>query len=395
MHIDFCYDSLGNNIDLGYPNLAQPGLAPDQFDITWPRILPLRLLMYLQQFGLHFRAHLVQCAPPGSWYPIALAWHDFECDYFSLLSHTTRHRIQQEEIRVLFYYHEGDHPGRIKRRFDQLCEYHQLPRDCYLFVSANSSAVRYSNFYYFNDHEYFLSYINRRQTAALANSTVRPYEFTALNRIHKWWRAAVMSDLHHDRVLDRSLWSYNITLTEDDRPEDNPIRLDARSDWPAIIQTFLSGAPYVCDNADTVLHNDHRSINTDLYTQSYCHLVIETLFDVDQSGGAFLTEKTFKCIKFGQPFVIVGPVGSLETLRQSGYRVFDHAIDNSYDKITDNTERWLAAKQAIVKIQQQDMHTWYLDCLEDVLHNQSLFNTKSHAVLDQLARKLAANRNTI
>jgi hypothetical protein len=123
--------------------------------------------------------------------------------------------------------------------------------------------------------------------------------------------------------------------------------------------------------------------------------VIETLFDVDQSGGAFLTEKTFKCLKFGQPFVIIGPVGSLEILRRSGYRVFDHAIDNTYDTITDNTQRWFAAKQSILRIQQRDMHEWYLDCLEDVLHNQWLFNTKAHGTLDQLASKLTANPNTI
>ena len=204
-----------------------------------------------------------------------------------------------------------------------------------------------------------------------------------------------MSDLHHEGALDRSLWSYNTTMTEDDRPEDNPISLTARSDWSEILTHFLSGAPYVCDNDDAAAHNDHRSVNVDLYTQSYCHLVVETLLDVDQSGGTFLTENTFKCMKFGQPFVIIGPVGSLEILRRSGYRVFDHAIDNTYDTITDNTQRWFAAKQSILRIQQSDMHSWYLDCLGDVLHNQWLYNTKGHGALDQLALKLTANRNTV
>lgn len=395
MHIDFCYDVLGENADLGYPNLAQRNLAPDQFDTSWPRVLPLRLLMYLQQFGFAFSAHLVDSAPLGSWYPIALAWHDFHCDYFDLISDTAKQRARRNEIRFLFYYHEGDHPGRIQKRFELLCKQHALPSSCYLFVSANSSADQYENFYYFNDHEYFLSYINRRQTAALADGTVRPYQFTALNRIHKWWRAAVMSDLHHSAVLDQSLWSYNTEITEDDRPEDNPIRLDQKANWSDLLKEFLSQGPYVCDSADSVAHNDHRNINADLYRQSYCHLIIETLFDVDQSGGTFLTEKTYKCIKFGQPFVMIGPIGSLAALRKAGYRVFDHMIDNSYDQITDNTQRWLAAKKAILEIQQQDMHAWYLDCLDDVLHNQWLFNTKSHAILDRLVNRLAVNSNAI
>jgi hypothetical protein len=395
MHIDFCYDSLGDNPDLGYPNLAQPNLLPDQFDITWPRVLPLRLLMYLQQFGFNFRTHQVDSAPAGAWYPIALAWHNFDCDYFSLISDSTKQRIRQNHIRLLFYYHEGDNPGRIKQRFDELCDQHGLPRSCYLFVSANSSANQYHNFWYFNDHEYFLSYINRRQCSVSANTESRPYEFTALNRIHKWWRAAVMADLDHCGILERSLWSYNTELTEDDRPEDNPIRLDCMPGLSKIMTQFLDHGPYVCDNLDAAAHNDHRHINTDLYTQSYCHLVLETLFDVDQSGGAFLTEKTWKCMKFGQPFVIIGPVGSLDTLRRSGYKVFDHAIDNAYDTIEDNTERYMAVKNAITKIKQQDTHAWYLRCLDDVLHNQWQFSTKANGTLDRLVKKLTENSYAI
>lgn len=393
--IHFCYDNLGSNPDLGYPNLAQPDLDPEQFDGTWPRSLPLRLLMYLQQFGLQFRAHPVTRAPRHSWYPIALAWHDFDCDYFALISEVVLTRLRQREIKILFYYHEGDHPGRIKQRFDNLCEQHALPSDCYLFVSANSSADLYENFYYFNDHEYFLSYINRHQPAPLADTLHRPYEFTALNRIHKWWRASVMSDLWHQDILNRSLWSYNTQLIEDDRPEDNPIRTDALPYWSTMMADFLTQGPYICDGSDAVQHNDHRQINTDLYTKSYCSLVIETLFDVDQSGGTFLTEKTYKCLKFGQPFVIIGPVGSLEVLRRSDYRVFDHVIDNSYDSIVDNTDRWLAARHSIQQIKSQDMHQWYLDCLEDVHHNQWNFANKAHGALDRLAVRLTENFHVV
>jgi hypothetical protein len=393
--IDFCYDHLGANADLGYPNLAQTDLAPDTFDLTWPRVLPLRLLMYLQQFGFDFSTHQVKSAPVGAWYPIALAWHDFQCDYLELIPHDTKRRIKHNEIRLLFYYHEGDHPGRIKQRLDWLCDQHGLPKSCYLFVSANSSADRYRNFCYFNDHEYFFSYINRRQFPVPADSQSRPYEFTALNRIHKWWRAAVMSDLHHRGVLRRSLWSYNTLLTADDQPKDNPICMDSEPAWSSIMHNFLHQGPYVCDSRDTVAHNDHRTINTDLYIQSYCHLIIETLFDVDQSGGAFLTEKTWKCIKFGQPFVIIGPVGSLDVLRRSGYRVFDHAIDNTYDNIKDNTERYHAVRTVIQNIQQQDMHLWYLSCLDDVRHNQWHFQTKALGTLDNLVQRLTKDPHTV
>lgn len=83
--IAFCFDSLGD-YGLGYPNLAQPNLDPDQFDHTYPRTLPLRLLMYLKQRSINFSVHTVTNAPLGAWYPVAWGWHDFECDYFGLMS---------------------------------------------------------------------------------------------------------------------------------------------------------------------------------------------------------------------------------------------------------------------------------------------------------------------
>lgn len=391
MVIDFCYDDVASSPTLGYPNLAQPGLGPDDFDVTWPRVLPLRMLMY----GMEFRVWSVDQAPTGAWYPVALGWHDFECDYFALMPELTRQRLRRGDIRALFYYHEGDNPFRIRERFDQCCDHNHLPRSCYRFISANSAADRVPGFVYFNDHEYFFTYLNRNQPATEATNHAREFEFTALNRTHKWWRASVMSDLHRHGVLDRSLWSYNTQQQIEEDPRDNPLQVFRNQRWQAVLDQFVAHGPYFCDHDNTDLHNDHREVNVDLYTRSYCHIVLETLLDVDQSGGAFLTEKTYKCIKFGQPFVIVGPAGSLAVLRRQGYRVFDHCIDNSYDTIESNTDRWLAARQAIQAIKQQDMHAWYLKCLDDVRHNQEVFAAKPHQDLARLLQRLTTDPDSV
>jgi hypothetical protein len=358
--------------ELGYPNLANLGLGPDEFDTTWPRAIAFRLLMYLGYARATWTSGLVDTAPRGSWYPVAIAWHDFNCDYFSLMKSQVIAKLKSGDIRVLFYYHEGDNPERIRQRLDQCCNWHGLPMDCYLFLSANTAADSVDKFYYFPDHEHFLLYVNRRQGYTPVTDLPRTYDFTALNRIHKWWRGSIMSDLYADGLLDNSQWSYNPTITDGDRPEDNPISVHSVAGWAKKLNVFLANGPYYCDGPNEVAHNDHRWINTDLYLNSYCHIVVETLFDVDQSGGAFLTEKTYKCLKFGQPFVIAGAVGSLQALRDAGYRVFDNLIDNSYDTIVDNTQRWLAVKNTIAKIKSQDMHSWYLQCMPDLEHNLQL-----------------------
>lgn len=387
--INLCYDSLGEH-GIGYPNLAEPGLAPHEFDERWPRSIAFRPNMYFWSAGVQYQAYLVADAPRGSWYPVALGWHDFDCDYFSLMSAEVLARIRSQDIRVLFYYHEGDNPKRIQQRIDSLCAAHDLPLT-YLFISANTAADDFDRTFYFPDHELFFRYVNRRQRFPEITTAPRPFEFTALNRTHKWWRASVVSDLHRRGILKKSLWSYNTKCTIDDQEQDNPLSVMSDQAWHRYMHDFLARGPYFCDGPESEQHNDHRSVNLSLYQDSYCHLVIETLFDVDQSRGAFVTEKTYKCIKFGQPFVIIGGPNSLRSLRDAGYRVFDHAIDNSYDEIEDNNDRWQALRRTIEQIRSRNMHQWYLSCLDDLQHNQEIYRQKMQPSLEKLIQRLESN----
>ena len=370
----------------GYPNFAQPDLSVDEFDHTWPRAVPCRLLTYFNENHIPWQSYLPEQAPVGSWYPISLAWFDQTINYHMLLNNTVRHLVKKGRIKLLFYYHEADSPGRIKFVLDFWGAKSQFPKDYYLFVSGNTAAEYLENFAYFPDHELFFKELNKHQTP-IVTAGARPYDFTALNRTHKMWRATVMSELHRANLLTRSLWSYN-TLCELDNDLDNPINLDQLRGCNEYMEFFLGHGPYFCDGNDHVQHNNHRVVNTDLYTQSYCHIVIETLFDIEQSGGAFLTEKTYKAIKYGQPFVIVGAVGSLAALRQAGYRTFDHAIDNSYDLIYDNVQRLLAVKNAIAKIKSSDMQKWFESCQEDIAHNQQHYLNSQSVWLKSLAADL-------
>ena len=390
MAINFCFDHMTSPGRLGYPNLARLGLQGHEFDDQWPRTLPLRLLVYFDQSGIPNNSFTVQDAPQGSWYPVALAWHDFDCDYISLMSSTVVSRVRNREIRVLFYYHEGDHPGRIQSRLDFLCQQHDLPLT-YLLISANTSADHYSRCCYFPDHELFFRYVNRRQPTPTISLGPKPYEFTVLNRTHKWWRASVMSDLDRHGLLNQSLWSYNTDCGIDDPWQQNPLSVMADDDWSHHLQRFMAAGSRYCDDLGKDLHNDHRSVNVSLYQDSYCHVVIETLFDVDQSEGAFLTEKTYKCIKFGQPFVTAGGPGSIAALRSAGYRVFDHAIDHRYDTIQDNNQRWRALREEITRLRSLDMQAWFESCYSDLRHNQDQYAEPLLPSLQGLIHRLESN----
>jgi hypothetical protein len=67
--------------------------------------------------------------------------------------------------------------------------------------------------------------------------------------------------------------------------------------------------------------------------ESLLYLVTET---VATGQRLHLTEKTFKPIALGMPFVIVGTRGSLEYLRSYGFRTFEGIWDESYDQAPDD-----------------------------------------------------------
>jgi hypothetical protein len=211
--------------------------------------------------------------------------------------------------------------------------------------------------------------------------------FLLLSRSHKWWRATVLTDLQRQGLLANAVWSYNTAITIGDRVADCPIELD-RLDIREDIEEFLRAGPYRCDDLSARAHNDHSQHVQQHYDSTACSIVLETHFDADGSNGAFLTEKTFKCIKHGHPFVLFAPPDSLQALRNMGYRCFDQAIDNSYDTVTDNTERYLAVVATIRKLAQVDPNTLYNSCLNDLQHNQALFLASKQDRLNSLYERL-------
>ncbi len=377
------------------PNLAQWPAEPytqawREFGQHWPGTVPCELI---EHCALHAYPHSVQlvaeCLGAKTFYPIHPAWFDHDLDYFALIPAP----VFDRGLTVLFYYHEGDNPAHIHNRLAQLCRAHARPPGSWLLVSGNTAADRLPQAVWWPDHELLYWARNRHVAPEAFYTAVRPYTFTVLNRTHKWWRATVMADLWHSGALDLSQWSYNWDLPLGDQPCDNPIQ-SGRLGLDPITAQFQDLGTQRCDDLSADQHNNHHGHVAAHYQLSYCNIVVETHFDADGSGGAFLTEKTFKPIRHAQPFVIVGAAGSIAALRSLGYRTFDAAVDHSYDRIADNTERWLAVRAEILRLQQVVGPEWLEQCKSDVLHNQQHFlaaaQPRLNTLYDKLLHKLAA-----
>ena len=375
-----------------YPALAVWQARPytqawREFGRHWPYTTPLRVQEYCEQHGAPINTFsIADDLPPDTYYPVAIGFFDFSIDYLSLLPIPVKSALHQQRLKLLFMYHEGDNPYRIKSRLDQLCRDQALDINCYVFVSANSRAASVPGFVYFNDFELWYYQRNLDQLPLPIHLGARTRDFTVLSRTHKSWRATVMADLWRENLLDNSYWSYGDGGS--DIGDDCPIEVDqiARLRWDR--ELFLQGAPYRADALTDTEHNNHSITVTEHHENSYCNIVLESQFDVDASGGAFLTEKTFKPIKHGQMFVIAGGTGSLAALRQLGYRTFDSVIDPSYDTEPDATQRWILLRDIIRDMHAQGLRQVFEACLDDIQHNQQLFMASKIARLNTLSQQI-------
>ena len=354
-----------------------------------------RIIYYLRDCKIDYQIVYPEHAPVGSWYPLVLSWFDFTKDYLSLISAHALTRIKAKEILLVLTYHEGDHPGRIRDRLDSLCSDHGMDPALVWLISGNTAADLYPNCVYWPELEFMYWRTVYRNNGARYHLDSRSRAYTGLCRIDKLWRKVFMSDLWSHNLHEHGYFSYTQHLLGG---EDNYYECALRNSYLAKCQSrvdqFVAAGPFRVDDLDTRAHNTYDQNMTDLYSDSYFNIVLETMIDVDDSGGQFITEKTFKPIFNNQFFVAVSSANHLRHLRDLGYQTFGRCIDESYDSVTDNQDRFEAVldlTKSLIRSGQDNLHGLYEDLAPEIQHNAQVFQTgmvhRLQAVADRINYK--------
>jgi len=385
--VNFCADTFVNGKP--YPNCATWEATPytpewKQFSVNTPFSEPVHFYEYLDQEGIEYNVHNTIDAPIGSIYPISISFFDFNVDWDQIIPVTVQDRVRKDELKIWFLYSEGDNPFRIQKTILAQAARAGIPTENIHFTTANTKSHDLTGFSYICDDE--LLYRLRNESIALPyHENKRSKHFTALVRTHKSWRANTMARLWSKGLHEKGYFSYNNQLGLEDLPEDNPIEVDTFGSLKHHTEFFLSLCPFHADLYTSDYHNMYHNTVEAHHDDAYFNFVLETHLDVDQSNGVFLTEKTFKPIKHCQPFLIVGASGSIQHLRNIGYKTFDNVINHEYDIIEDNTQRWNAVCSEMERIaKSKKVHEMYKQCKEDLLHNQELFLSSKKNTLERI-----------
>ena len=349
--------------------------------IQHPYSYEFRFLKYCQLDGIKQNCTLVSDYITGTqsaYYPINLNFFDPTIDYISLMEPYSKQRLIQGDFRILFYYSEGDNPNpEIYDSIKRMCAKHNIPQNVLRFVIANYKLKDKLPFVYFPDDEVYYRYLQILENKYVKehNLEQREKKFTCLIRADKSWRKIYASYLHQLNIIEQGFFSYTgykyktshkgVDDLDKWKDYDNTLNQD--------ILSFGMKTPIYCDDLSDDDHNNHKLINHRFFNQAYFNFIVETHFDNDT---CFLTEKTFKSILNLQPFIIIGNPGSLQLLKELGYKTFEAVIKEDYDKIINHKDRMsqlLKSSFDLCSLSHKH-HIRIQNILSDTLiHNQKLF----------------------
>ncbi len=107
------------------------------------------------------------------------------------------------------------------------------------------------------------------------------------------------------------------------------------------------------------------------YAHTNCSIVLETVYD-----RIHLTEKTLRPLACGHPFLLLNGAGSLEKIREYGFKTFQPYINESYDKEPNPNKRMQMVLNEMRRINKasEKYQRWIWDgCQEIAIYNKHLF----------------------
>jgi hypothetical protein len=150
------------------------------------------------------------------------------------------------------------------------------------------------------------------------------YLFLSYNRAIRYHRVIFIINLFEKNLIDSGLISINkIHHIPDDINEKTKKFIDERT-------------PMVIDTMPELKYNLAINITIEDFKRTFISVVTETLVD---NGTLFFSEKIWKPIMVGHPFMVYGNKDSLKYLKSLGFKTFDKWIDESYDNEPDRDKR--------------------------------------------------------
>jgi hypothetical protein len=221
----------------------------------------------------------------------------------------------------------------------------------------------------------------------LTHTTPKPMYFDALlgnSRSHR--------DFVYDAIQSRNLQE-QILITYMNQGESGYLLVNnnfkTNFEWETDIENFDNTVTRPSDRVQ------YQGLTVPLYNILPIQVYNRTAYSIVAETGlynqySFFTEKIAKPIMARRLFVMFSGYKFLQNLRNLGFQTFDNVIDESYDLMYNDNDRWSAAFEQVQRLCKMDQSEVFAKIAPAVEHNYSLLmNTDwEQHMLGQLQQKL-------
>ena len=151
--------------------------------------------------------------------------------------------------------------------------------------------------------------------------------------------------------------------------------------WNDDQEAFINTLPIEYDNNVNAHWNPFGYNEASIFNDNFLWVASETKKTHD---GVYITEKTWKAIAYGSPFVINGDNRSLQYLKDMGFKTFDQYWDESYDEVDDIKKIKIIIEiiKNVCEKSLDEINDLYKDMIPILQHNQKiLINNTQHTDL--------------
>lgn len=291
---------------------------------------------------------------------------------------------------VINYLHEANHRYHIMgQNFDELyqkLEQAGIPNESILYLTGDLQAEE--TFIKNRDRikilgldifEYICSRKWYQKSKIISKFSLdKPHAFLYLNGSPRPHRCVFKHYLERSNILEDSIYSW-LHYHPVPTPSDIKIFLDRNKidlyDPKEVRASALKIRTLdVEEHYVPRLRSFQQRVQNDWFEKTIFSLVSETYVE---DNAVFITEKTYKPIAYGHPFMIYGNPGTLEVLKRRGFETFPELFDESYDSKYPMMLRYEFFKSNIYTFKEKASGKEKI-INDKIKHNYDLFFQKPH-----------------
>ena len=157
------------------------------------------------------------------------------------------------------------------------------------------------------------------------------------------------------------------------------------------VDNFRKDLPWIAD-VDGIFNQNNQwdsNVYRDSFLNTYFSFVVGSVFDSyhhHEPYSVFMSEKIYKPLTNFHPFLYMSNSGTLEVLKELGFKTFHPFIDESYDKEPDNLKRFnmiMSELKRLCSMKISELHNLYWQLSDILIHNQNTYYEKAFPLSEQ------------